>query len=176
MARNPPSPPRKRRTREHVIADLSANHVERFALLCGFSVERIRLDYGIDLIVHKYNRRGEIENGRILIQLKATDRIKVSTDGGYVHCRLETADIDYWIGEAMPVILVQYDAAHDRAYWLHVQEVFNNSPASVRARAGKWVTMCVPRTDVLNRQAMRKIAGRKNKIVARMGKGGHRGS
>jgi hypothetical protein len=42
--------PRKRRTREHVIADLSVNHVERQALLCGFSVERIRVDYGIDLI------------------------------------------------------------------------------------------------------------------------------
>src|SRR5262249_34564309 len=51
---------RKRRTREHVIADLSANHVERHALLCGFSVERIRLDYGIDLIIHTYNRSGEI--------------------------------------------------------------------------------------------------------------------
>ena len=51
---------RKRRTRQHVIADLSANYVERCALLCGFSVERIRLDYGIDLIVHTYNRHGEI--------------------------------------------------------------------------------------------------------------------
>jgi hypothetical protein len=28
--------PRKRRTREHVIADLAVNHVERHALLCGF--------------------------------------------------------------------------------------------------------------------------------------------
>jgi hypothetical protein len=36
--------PRKRRTREHVIADLSVNHVERFALLCGFVSEHMRYD------------------------------------------------------------------------------------------------------------------------------------
>jgi hypothetical protein len=42
---------RKRRTREHVLADLSANYVEKQALLCWFTVERVRLDYGIDLIM-----------------------------------------------------------------------------------------------------------------------------
>jgi hypothetical protein len=31
-----PPPIGKRRTRAHVLADLSANHVERQALLCGF--------------------------------------------------------------------------------------------------------------------------------------------
>ncbi len=56
---------KKRRTREHVIADLSANHVERHALLCGFSVERVTHDYGIDLWIATYNRAGEIENGQI---------------------------------------------------------------------------------------------------------------
>ncbi len=30
-------PDRKRRTREHVIADLSVNHVERFILQCGWT-------------------------------------------------------------------------------------------------------------------------------------------
>ena len=38
--------PRKRRTREHVIADLAVNHVERQALLCGFTIERVVHDYG----------------------------------------------------------------------------------------------------------------------------------
>jgi hypothetical protein len=41
----------KRRTREHVLADLSANFVEKQALLCGYTGERVRLDYGIDLVV-----------------------------------------------------------------------------------------------------------------------------
>src|SRR5437660_1542756 len=38
---------RKRRTREHVIADLSINHVERCVLRCGWTAERTRYDYGI---------------------------------------------------------------------------------------------------------------------------------
>ena len=40
----------KLRPRSHVIADLSVNFVERFALNCGFSVERFGSDYGYDFI------------------------------------------------------------------------------------------------------------------------------
>ena len=40
LARKKTVSPRKRRTREHVIADLSVNHVERQALLCGYAIER----------------------------------------------------------------------------------------------------------------------------------------
>ena len=59
---------RKRRTREHVIADLSANYVERYVLRCGFTVERTVHDYGIDLILSTYSASGEIENGQVYIQ------------------------------------------------------------------------------------------------------------
>ena len=38
--------PRKRRTREHVIADLSVNHVERIILEAGHAVQRPTSDYG----------------------------------------------------------------------------------------------------------------------------------
>jgi hypothetical protein len=48
---------RKRRTREHVIADLRVNHVERLVLRCGWTVERTRYDYGLDLDMHTYNPR-----------------------------------------------------------------------------------------------------------------------
>ena len=65
--------PRKRRTRQHVIAELSVNYIERQALLSGFSVERIEHDNGVDLMLFAYNADGEIENGHILVQLKATD-------------------------------------------------------------------------------------------------------
>ena len=59
----------KRRTREHVIADLSVNHVERFVLLCGHTVERVLHDYGIDLLLYTYDGNGESENDTIYIQL-----------------------------------------------------------------------------------------------------------
>ena len=41
--------PRKMRTRGHVLADLSINHVERQVLRCGFSADRVQHDYGYDL-------------------------------------------------------------------------------------------------------------------------------
>lgn len=74
MARRKPIP-RKRRTREHIIADLSVNHVERQVLLCGYTVERHRHDYGLDLLMSTYDHNGEVENGEVRLQLKATDHL-----------------------------------------------------------------------------------------------------
>jgi Domain of unknown function (DUF4365) len=67
---------RKRRTREHVIADLSVHHVEGFVLRCGWTVERKRHDYGLDLYMQTYNGDGETENGWVWFQLKATDSLR----------------------------------------------------------------------------------------------------
>jgi hypothetical protein len=69
---------RKRRTREHIIADLSVNHVERFILQCGWTAQRISPDYGIDLIMETFDTRGRIENGAVKFQLKATDSLQVA--------------------------------------------------------------------------------------------------
>jgi len=166
--------PRKRRTREHVIADLSVNFVERHVLLCGFTAERVRLDYGIDLIVHTYNRGGEIENGRILFQLKATDRIKLSAEGRSVSCRLNKADLHYWLGESMPVVVVQYDAKYEQAYWLHVQKHFEDPLVFDLASVSKQLTVQIPRVNLLNREAMRVLARKKNALVVQLNKGGYR--
>ena len=59
---------RKRRTREHVIADLSVHHVEGFVLRCGWTVERTRHDYGLDLLMRTYSGSGEIESGRSIFE------------------------------------------------------------------------------------------------------------
>jgi hypothetical protein len=148
-----------------VIADLSANHVERHALLCGYSVERVRLDYGIDLIVHTYTREGAIENGRLLFQLKATDRLSVSADGRTVSCRVERADLNYWLGEQMPVILILYNTPKDVAYWCHVQEHLVGLATFDRGKAAVRVTVRIPRGNVLDRRIMKLFASRKNAIV-----------
>ena len=83
---------RKRRTREHVIADLSVNHVERQVMRCGWTAERMRHDYGVDLFVETYNSKGEVQNGRIVFQLKATDSLKRSADGTVIPIRLDWRD------------------------------------------------------------------------------------
>ncbi len=167
MARGRGAGERKRRTREHVLADLSANHVEKQALLCGFAVERVRLDYGIDLTVQTFNRRGEVESGRLLFQLKATDRLRVAADGSSVTCRLERADLAHWLDEPTPVVLVLYDGREDMAYWLHVQRHFAALPGFDLTRCGKRVSTALPRANVLDRRTMRDLARAKNDIVAR---------
>lgn len=166
MAREQPGSVRKRRTREHVIADLSVNHVERYALRCGFAVERIRMDYGIDLIVHTFNRKGEFENGRLLFQLKATDHVKVSPDGRTVLCRIARTDLNYWLREPMPVLLVLYDARADGAYWLYVQAHFEGRAGFDVSQVGEQVTVALPRANVLDQAAMRRMARYKKAVLA----------
>jgi hypothetical protein len=76
-----PSLPGKTRTREHVIADLGINHVERQLLLCGCTVQRLHPDYGYDLSMTSFNAQGEIEPGIIYFQVKATDNLPLLADG-----------------------------------------------------------------------------------------------
>ena len=105
MSRKKPVPRRKRRTREHVLADLSANHVERHALLCGYSVERRVHDYGIDLTILTYDTDGNVENGQILVQLKATDHLKVIAEGQRFVTKLLAGRGHKWI-ERAPLVVV----------------------------------------------------------------------
>jgi hypothetical protein len=50
--------PRKRRTRQHVIADLSIHHVEGFILEEGHTAQRLGSDYGYDLILWTFDEQG----------------------------------------------------------------------------------------------------------------------
>ena len=45
------------RTREHIIADLSVNFVERQVLLAGHTIERWYSDYGIDQVISTYDQK-----------------------------------------------------------------------------------------------------------------------
>jgi hypothetical protein len=158
----------QRRTREHVIADLSANHAERQALLCGFSVERVRHDYGIDLILFTYEPDGEVESGNVLLQLKASDRVQVVAQGSFIAHRLDTADLSSWLTEFQPVILVVYDAAIDRSYWLYVQAHFERLPRFDLKKSGKTVTVRIPTSNVLNRDAIRTFARYRDRVLQQM--------
>jgi Domain of unknown function (DUF4365) len=160
---------KKRRTREHVIADLSINHVERQALLAGFAVQRIVRDYGIDLFIATYDPSGEVENGEIRIQLKATDSPRLVREGQRVAVRVDQGDFRHWIMEPMPVVLAVYDATQDEAYWLYVQEHFESGRAGRLDRAGAKMTVHVPRTNIVTPAAMRCFAGFRDRILLQLG-------
>jgi len=159
-------PVRKRRTRSHVIADLSANHVERFALLCGYSVERIAHDYGIDLILFTYDANGEIDSGQVFLQLKATDAPLLLADGVTISFTVERSDLELWLNEPMPVILVVYDASADRARWLYVQACFEARPDFDPNRFdSQTLTVHLPPSNVLDTSALRLFAGFRDDVL-----------
>jgi hypothetical protein len=157
LAKWPPPVQRKRRTREHVIADLSIHHLEGFVLRCGWTVERVQHDYGYDLQMWTYSDEGLVENGWVLFQVKATDDLPGRTGRGGLALRLQWRDVMFWLNEDYPVLLVLYDAPRDRAYWLHVQ-AFYRQRRRLAGRRGTTTTVRVPLTNVLDEQAIRHFA------------------
>lgn len=149
---------RKRRTREHVIADLSVNYVERFILRCGWTVERSRYDYGIDLYMQTYNADGAVESGWVRFQVKATDSLRRSKVSTVILLRLEWRDLLSWLNEGEPILLILYDAREDKAYWLYVQEYFRQVQWAARAATATTVTVHIPADNVLDEAAIRLFA------------------
>lgn len=161
-------PPGKRRTREHVIADLSVNHVERQVLLCGHTVERVVHDYGIDLELATFTRKGEREIGLILLQVKASDRLRLRRGPASFSFRIERRDLVLWLGEPMPVILIIYDAQKNVAYWLYVQSHFRSRKDFNLFAAGKTITVAVPPANVVEPPAIRRFARFRNRILEQL--------
>ena len=157
---------RKRRTRQHVIEDLSINFVERQALLAGFAVDRVRRDYGIDLYISTYNDDGEIESGYLAVQAKATDRLRLLADHRTIALRVQTADLERWLREPTLLLLVVYDAQRDVAYWLDVRAYFRGRPAAAQIGQAKTVTIHVPISNRLDATAFRRFARWKNALLA----------
>jgi Domain of unknown function (DUF4365) len=152
------SPGGKQRTREHVIADLSISFVEWQALLCGYTMERMRHDYGIDLEMMTYNERGNREAGTVLFQVKATDGMSLKEGQAEISFRIERANLLLWLDELEPMILIVFDAKKIKAYWLCVQEYFAAIDDFNLFAAGKTITVKVPVANRVNTGAMRRFA------------------
>jgi hypothetical protein len=160
MAGKPSNAPRKRRTREHVLADVSYNRLQRHVLDCAWASEPLAVDYGYDAIIYTYAPEGFIEAGNVWVQLKATDRPSYSKDGTTITWPSETKDLDLWLDEPMPVILVVYDAQRDRAYWIDVQaSVIRRSPGA------KTVATRLPVSQVVSADSVRLWRDRKQRVL-----------
>ena len=159
---------RKTRTREHVIADLSINHVERHLLLGGCSVERIHHDYGYDLTMTSFNAQGEVEGGHVYFQVKATDNLPLLADGKTISWVVSRRDLLLWLPEDYPVILVIYDAQRDRGHSLDMQAYFRGYSHADLFLAGQTINVHLPVTHRLDRRSVRKIIQNKNDIRSRL--------
>ena len=161
---------RKRRTRSHIIADLSVNYVEKQVLLCGHTVERMIKDYGIDLLLSTYNEDGEIENETIKLQLKATDNLNVLQDGQTIAFSVERADLEFWLNEFMPFIFVVYDAQADAAYWVYLQAYFQSLSDFDLRIVGETVTIHMNKANIVNADAVRQFVQFKVDVLRQLPK------
>lgn len=157
---------KKKRTRQHIIEDLSRNYLEKFVLMQGHTVEVISHDYGYDLNLYTYDQNtGEIENGFSSIQLKATDSINILKDKKTASFPIEKKDLELWYYELYPVFLVLYDAKKERAFWIYIQAYFNNIPGFNIKKAKDSITIHIDIIkDRLDIDAIDEIVKYKNRI------------
>ena len=162
MAKGRKNASRKRRTREHVIADLAVNHVERYVLRSGHVMQRVIHDYGLDAAITTFNHRGEVENGLVWMQIKATDHPRRMAARVALAVRVERKHLLFWMGERYPVILVLYAASEDVAYWFDVQtELRDSSKLFGLPRFGTSLTIHIPLAQVLDETAIATFRRRK---------------
>ena len=152
---------RKRRTRQHFVSDLGVNFVEKQCLLGRCTYQRIDYDYGFDGEISTYRGNGEIEKGEIKVQVKSTDKIKLSTkQNGYV-IDLSVRDLELWLSYLFPVILVLYDAKSDQGYYINVPDYFKNKKHH-KAKDRKFVRVYLPVDNIFEPAAVQKLRKDKN--------------
>lgn len=159
---------KKRRTRGHIIADLSENLFERKALLVGFSVERIAHDYGYDLILYTYTSKGEIENGYVSVQLKASDSLTTLQNNTHISFTLKKKDLLLWLKEFNPVILVVYNAKTDIGYWLYLQSYFESLEEFDLKKVTKNFNVHIPIANLVSEESMQQFALKKQNLYKQL--------
>lgn len=156
--------PRKQRTRDHIIADQSVNHLERFIIDAGFTAQRLVGDYGYDLVMTTFDQQGYVEPGFVRFQLKASDTLPRS--GADTVFDVDIRDYHLWVQEPMPVILVLHEASSRRSFWLHFRVFFEDDPSRHPKKGAKTVRVRVPLRRRVNRQAIVRMRGLKAASLA----------
>jgi hypothetical protein len=159
---------RKKRTREHVIADLSVNHVEYHVLKAGHTMETTRKDYGYDGIVSTFDSLGRAESGVIFVQLKATDSISQYRRSHGFSFPVSKKDIDLWCDESYPVYLVLFDAIAEKAYWLYLQEYLTKNKIAPLSIKGKSLAVRIDDRNVFDSTTLKVWRADKQKALRRL--------
>jgi len=82
------------------------------------------------------------------------------------------ADLELWLREPMPYILVVYDAQADVAYWLYVEAYFARLQDFNLDRMGRTVTVYIPKANVLDESAIMTICAVQREYAGTDGRGG----
>jgi Domain of unknown function (DUF4365) len=152
---------RKQRTRQHFIEDFGMNTIERQVLYAQCTLQRQYYDYGYDAFINTYNEHGEYENGVIQVQLKSTDKLKLSEERQVILFDLSKRDLELWLYSNSPVLLVVYDAVKEVAYWVDLLDYFQKNRANLK-KVNKFVRVYIPYDHVLTAQTIQTFRNLKN--------------
>jgi hypothetical protein len=141
---------RKHRTRKHVIADMSLHHVAYLLSKGNCTIEPTRADYGYDGTVFTFDDAGQIENGTIFVQLKATDAIWRHKRVNGFSFSISAKDLAPWTEEPYPVYLILFDAKAEKAYWLYIQEYFARHGITSSSVTGKTLSVVIDPSHVFD--------------------------
>ena len=144
---------RKLRTRQHVIEDLSFNHIEKHILNAGFTMYRItNNDYGYDGYIQLFKPSGEIVSALVHFQLKSTDHIQYSKSKQAFVFDLSIRDLQLWLSDDRKMLLALYDAQNDVAYYIDLQRYFQENRDALE-NINKFVRVYLPELQVFNQQS-----------------------
>jgi Domain of unknown function (DUF4365) len=160
---------RKKRTTEHVIADMSLHYLAYLIAKAGFTFEATRADYGYDGFVITFDADGEVENGLVYVQLKATNKIRVHNASSSVLFGITRKDLDLWGSEQYPVYLVLFDAQAEVAYWLYLQKYLEANRITASAIKGKSLEVRIAKGRSLDLAAVGSWRSDKARALAKVG-------
>ena len=89
-------------------------------------------DYGNDGTIDTFNEQGEPENLYIYFQLKSTDHIKYLKSKKSFTFDLSKQDLEFWLYNTNPVIIVLFDAQKEVAYFMDIQDYFRKNRLALR--------------------------------------------
>lgn len=152
---------RKRRTREHIVADLGYNHFEKHVLLAGHVLTKITSDYGYDGLVNTFDSNGEIEHNFFLMQVKSTENIRFSPKHNGFEINLSKRDLSHWLFNPIVVVVVLFDLKEEIAYYLHIQDYIYKNKLDYDS-INKFIQVYLPAQNVLTFYAVNYFRSAKN--------------
>jgi len=126
-------------------------------------MQRITFDYGLDAEIRTFTGSGEPETGTILVQIKSTDNIKELPKKNRFTFDLSKRDLEYWLREIVPVILLLYDAKEDVGYYINLQEYFRKEGIFLE-KINKFIRVYIPKDNKFTVEAVSKLRDTKNQI------------
>jgi len=102
-----------------------------------------------------FDEMGYVEPGPVYFQVKASEVLKAV--GSAYFFDVDLRDYHLWMREELPVVLILFDASRKKAYWLCVQQYFDEEEARRPRKGAKTVRVRVPKSQPMDHAAVKKM-------------------